>query len=343
MVVFTCNHCGDTLQKPKVAKHYQFRCRNAPFLTCADCLKDFRGEEYIVHTKCLTEAERYGGKDYVAKPNANKGERKQQEWISVVNNLLNGTINVSNAERNFLNTLSKYENIPRKKAKFLNFVRNAMGNRVNMTIVENVWDKMETAHKQSQESTTHIQEQNTTQTPEQNNDKATCIQNIDSNHSFDNQNIVENQNNENIYKENNSLKHQNGNDKVCKTNGDNRCEKKSKKRRLKSTNGQMSEDLQPAAKISKTSTLETNENENNNPFDWKKTILDIVEAKNEVSLQKLQKKVIKKYIRHVCNDVFNPTESEKAIAKFNKILKKMKKTCVIYVLEDTVKLPSLVK
>lgn len=343
MVVFTCNHCGDTLQKPKVAKHYQFRCRNAPFLTCADCLKDFRGEEYIVHTKCLTEAERYGGKDYVAKPNANKGERKQQEWISVVNNLLNGTINVSNAERNFLNTLSKYENIPRKKAKFLNFVRNAMGNRVNMTIVENVWDKMETAHKQSQESTIHIQEQDTTQTPEQNNDKATCIQNIDSNHSFDNQNIVENQNNENIYKENNSLKHQNGNDKVCKTNGDNRCEKKSKKRRLKSTNGQMSEDLQPAAKISKTSTLETNENENNNPFDWKKTILDIVEAKNEVSLQKLQKKVIKKYIRHVCNDVFNPTESEKAIAKYNKILKKMKKTYVIYVLEDTVKLPSLVK
>lgn len=346
MVVFTCNHCGDTLQKPKVAKHYQFRCRNPPFLTCADCLKDFRDEEYLVHTKCLTEAERYGGKDYVAKPNANKGERKQQEWLCVVNNLLNGTIDLSNAERNFLNALSKYENIPRKKTKFLNFIRNAMGNRVNMTIVEGIWDKMETAYKQqSQESAAHTQKQDTTQTLGQNNDKTT---NIDSNHSFDNRNIVENQNNENICKENNSSKHQNGNDKACETNGDNVCKKKSKKRQLKSTNVEMPEDLQPAVKISKTSTLETNENEsNNNPFDWKKTILDVVQAKDEVSLKKLQSKVIKKYISHVSNihDVCNQTdiEREKAIVKFNKTLKKMKKASVICVLEDTVKLPSLVE
>lgn len=127
-----------------------------------------RGEEYLAHTKCLTEAERYGGKDYVAKPNANKGERKQQEWICVVNNLLNGT-DLSNPERIFLGSLSKYENIPRKKAKFLNFIRSVMGNRVNMTIVESIWNKMETAHKQSQDSATHTQEQNTTQTLGQNN------------------------------------------------------------------------------------------------------------------------------------------------------------------------------
>lgn len=129
----------------------------------------FRNEEYNVHTKCLTEAERYGGKDYVSKPNANKGERKQQEWICVVSNLLNGTTDLSKAERNFLQTLSKYENIPRKKAKFFNFVHNAVGNRVNMSIVESVWDKMETIHKQSQESVTQTREQDSTQTPRQNN------------------------------------------------------------------------------------------------------------------------------------------------------------------------------
>lgn len=169
--------------------------------------------------------------------------------------------------------------------------------------------------------------------------------NIDSNLSFDNRNIVENQNNENICKENNSSKHQNGNDKTCETNGDNVCKKKSKKRRLKSTNIEMSEDLQPAAKISKTSTLETNENESNNiPFDWKKTILDVVQAKNEISLKKLQSKVIKKYVCHV-SDIHDQTdmEREKAIVKFNKTLKKMKKASVICVLEDTVKLPSLVE
>lgn len=128
------------------------------------------------------------------------------------------------------------------------------------------------------------------------------------------------------------------------------CKRKSKKRRLKSTNVQIPEDLQPAAKISKTSTLETNENEsNNNSFDWKKTILDVVQTKNEVSLKKLQSKVFKKYIRHVSNtntqDVYNPTdvECEKATAKFNKTLKKMKKASVICILEDIVKLPSLDK
>lgn len=135
---------------------------------------------------------------------------------------------------------------------------------------------------------------------------------------------------------------------MCETNGDNVSKKKSKKRRLKSTNAQIPEDLQPATKISKTSTLETNENEsNNNPFDWKKTILDIVRAKNEVSLKKLQSKVIKKYICHVSNiqDICNPTdvEREKTIAKINKTLKKMKKASVICILEDIVKLPSLVK
>lgn len=128
-----------------------------------------REEEYVAHTKCMTEAERYSGKDYVPKPSANKGERKQQEWICVVNNLLNGATDLSNMERNFLNTLSKHENIPRKKPKFLNFIRNAMGNRVNMNVVESVWNKMENEHKQNQQFA--LREQDTIQIREENNGK----------------------------------------------------------------------------------------------------------------------------------------------------------------------------
>lgn len=119
-----------------------------------------RNDEYVAHTKCITEAERYGAKDYVPKPSANKGERKQQEWINVVNDLLNGTVNLSNTERSFLNILSTYDNVPRKKAKFLNFVRNAVGNRINAMVVESVWNKMENAHKQSQQVATKISENN---------------------------------------------------------------------------------------------------------------------------------------------------------------------------------------
>lgn len=42
MVFFTCNKCGESLKKKDVEKHCNTRCRGPPFLTCVDCLKDFR-------------------------------------------------------------------------------------------------------------------------------------------------------------------------------------------------------------------------------------------------------------------------------------------------------------
>ncbi|XP_074095677.1 cell growth-regulating nucleolar protein isoform X2 [Cotesia typhae] len=148
MVVFACNNCGESLQKPRVAKHYQFQCRKQISLSCVDCFKDFLDDDYIAHTKCITEAERYGGKNFVAKPSANKGERKQQEWIKIINNVL-ATSNLTKDETNFLKSISKHENVPRKKGKFLNFVKNAMGYRVNLNTVESCWNKIETAFKEN--------------------------------------------------------------------------------------------------------------------------------------------------------------------------------------------------
>jgi cell growth-regulating nucleolar protein len=98
MVVFTCNHCGESLKKGNVDKH-AFRCRrqsensrgvlialiNSVFLlvsvSCMDCFKDFDQESYSQHTQCLTELQRYSGKDYVEKANANKGQKKQEAWV----------------------------------------------------------------------------------------------------------------------------------------------------------------------------------------------------------------------------------------------------------------------
>jgi hypothetical protein len=43
MVFFTCAHCGESLKKSKVEKHYQTVCsRNPVAVTCVDCCKDFR-------------------------------------------------------------------------------------------------------------------------------------------------------------------------------------------------------------------------------------------------------------------------------------------------------------
>lgn len=82
MVVFTCNHCGESLKKNHVDKHFNSRCRNnSIFVSCMDCFKDFDKVSFNTHIQCVTEAERYSGKDYVAKASQNKGQRKQEAWV----------------------------------------------------------------------------------------------------------------------------------------------------------------------------------------------------------------------------------------------------------------------
>ncbi|XP_054013424.1 cell growth-regulating nucleolar protein [Hylaeus anthracinus] len=351
MVVFTCNNCGETLQKPKVAKHYEFQCRTAPFLTCVDCFKDFRGEEYIAHTKCITEAQRYGGKDYVPKAGTNKGERKQQEWINIVNNILNSKVNLSNAERSFLNTLSKYENIPRKKGKFLNFVKNALGHKTNPEVVEKVWNIMETAYKNNLQTTPEKQEQENGKIDRKADDEKDIIENQENS-------VIENQNNENICKENQTEGEQNGiNESHTTDNGtaNNVSKKKKSKKRMlsetveekivepisnkKSESELVKEQLEesiPKKKSKSTVLSESSNNQCNNTtekstFDWKSAILDVVRSKGEISLKRLQKKVISRYMNFCSNTVTN----EKASTKFNK---KLKKISEIVISDEKVKL-----
>ena len=80
MPVFICENCNETLRRNKVATH---NCgRNCWYLSCMDCNKRFGGDEYLAHTSCVTEAERYQGALYVAKEN--KGDKKQQDWLGNV-------------------------------------------------------------------------------------------------------------------------------------------------------------------------------------------------------------------------------------------------------------------
>jgi len=171
-------------------------------------------------------------------------------------------------------------------------------------------------------------------------DEMKCTQNMNSNNSFDNQNVAENQNNENICKENNSASHQNGNDKTCEITESHLYERrsKSKKRQLEPISIQ-SEENQIAVKIRKQFSSDTSDNES--VFSWKKTILDILRAKNEMSLRKLRDKVMKKCIYYVFSlndDTFKLTEYTKAVAKFNKTIEKLKKSSAIYISENKVKL-----
>jgi cell growth-regulating nucleolar protein len=79
MVYFTCASCGHNFKKNEIERH-RFSCRSSMF-TCIDCNKDFINDDYKMHTKCVTESERYESKSFVA--SVNKGEAKQTAWVDV--------------------------------------------------------------------------------------------------------------------------------------------------------------------------------------------------------------------------------------------------------------------
>nr|CAH7742873.1 unnamed protein product [Callosobruchus chinensis] len=150
MVVFTCNHCGESLKKPSVEKHYHFTCRTTKSLTCVDCLKDFIGEEYAVHTRCLTEEERYAAKGSLVNV-VHKGEAKQESWLEMIRSILDMQPNMKPSHKHLLEKISNYNNVPRKKVKFMNFIMSSSGGRANRKEVEEVWDIIET-YKNNQKS-----------------------------------------------------------------------------------------------------------------------------------------------------------------------------------------------
>nr|XP_008272358.1 cell growth-regulating nucleolar protein isoform X3 [Oryctolagus cuniculus] len=78
MVFFTCNACGESVKKVQVEKHVSV-CRSCDSLSCIDCGRDFWGDDYKNHVKCVSEDQKYGGKGYEGK--THKGDVKQQAWI----------------------------------------------------------------------------------------------------------------------------------------------------------------------------------------------------------------------------------------------------------------------
>ncbi|KAI4900829.1 hypothetical protein NFI96_025099 [Prochilodus magdalenae] len=122
MVFFTCNSCGESLKKAQVDKH-KGMCRGCACLSCIDCGKDFWGEDYKNHVRCISEDQKYGGKDYEIK--ANKGDVKQQQWIQRIHEAMNKP-GINPKLKEVLNQISSYDNVPRKKAKFQNWMKSSL-------------------------------------------------------------------------------------------------------------------------------------------------------------------------------------------------------------------------
>ncbi|XP_059924163.1 cell growth-regulating nucleolar protein [Gadus macrocephalus] len=135
MVFFTCNACGESLKKVQVEKHVNM-CRGCEVLSCIDCGKDFWGNDYRNHLKCITEDQKYGGKGFEAK--SNKGEVKQQQWIQRIHDAMNKP-GVSQKMKDILSQVSSYDNVPRKKAKFQNWMKNSL-RMTNPNLQDEVWE-----------------------------------------------------------------------------------------------------------------------------------------------------------------------------------------------------------
>ncbi|XP_066576129.1 cell growth-regulating nucleolar protein [Amia ocellicauda] len=140
MVFFTCNACGESLKKGQVDKHVSV-CRSCQSLSCIDCGKDFWGDDYKNHVKCITEDQKYGGKGYEAK--SNKGDVKQQQWIQKIHEAMNKP-GISPKLREVLQQVSSYDNVPRKKGKFQNWMKNSLKLN-NQALQDQVWDIFSTA------------------------------------------------------------------------------------------------------------------------------------------------------------------------------------------------------
>ncbi|CAG2164933.1 unnamed protein product [Oppiella nova] len=93
-------------------------------VSCVDCGKDFT-YDYNLHTQCVSEDQKYGGLDYQPKANSNKGQQKQEEWIQKVKKAIIESTATKHI-KDLMQRLIAYDNIPRKRQKFINFVRNSL-------------------------------------------------------------------------------------------------------------------------------------------------------------------------------------------------------------------------
>merc|ERR1712106_525401 len=118
---------------------------------CIDCLKDFYGDEYKDHKACMSEEQRYSKEGRAGwdaeKGQGNKGESRQKSRTSNLRAILAETQNIDNDVKNIVNTILDHENIPRKKPKFTNFVKNIMRNRANIYAIDKTWELFSQALK----------------------------------------------------------------------------------------------------------------------------------------------------------------------------------------------------
>jgi len=144
MVSFNCDRCGNGFRKNQVESH-MYQC-GSNTVSCIDCSKNFDRNEFKQHIRCITESEKYESKSsFVQK--ANKGDVKQNAWFENVVSAVE-TFRGSQRAKELLEKLTEFPNIPRKKAKFFNFMKNSFRSYgVHDGLLAEIWTVIESFDK----------------------------------------------------------------------------------------------------------------------------------------------------------------------------------------------------
>lgn len=209
--------------------------------------------------------ERYSDKNYVAK--VNKGEAKQTEWIEMVQAVISET-DRKGPVKEILQKLATFENVPRKKAKFMNFMRNCAGSRMKTETLEEVWSLLEIKQKELKKS----------------NDDKKDKENVNKNENGHEQDIT-NGNNEQP--------------KIKRKLEDEDTENCSKMQKLESEKPNTEDSNGHEDEISRNGHA-AEDTEQHSKFEWKKEIVNCLNSNdNEISMKTLRKKMIENYLLSV--------------------------------------------
>ncbi|KAH3785632.1 cell growth-regulating nucleolar protein-like [Dreissena polymorpha] len=346
MVVFNCNACGEALKKNQVEKHYMTKCRSCNVLSCIDCGKDFWGNDYEQHTKCISEEEKYSGKNFVPKPGQNKNEVKQLQWLQQVQ-LAIDKAKTNPQLRDLLVRLRDYPNIPRKQNKFINFLANSIKCR-NPKVCNEAWKVlMENVEMPPKPAENGVNSKESAA----NSETKTADVVSETSSSAGRVNAVNGETTEidthklskREKKEERKMKaHKNEKkEKFVETNNEiKETSKKGKKRKKDALEDDEEEEVTSQDDSRLVSDAEIAEEESSEPvrkkfktkFNWAEVILEVVQSKGtEMKMKRLKKKVLAEYLSQGCTE----RSEEKLWAKFDKRLKRHPN---IKILGDKVKL-----
>ncbi|RXN22223.1 cell growth-regulating nucleolar [Labeo rohita] len=352
MVVFTCDSCGESVKKAQVETHV-LKCRSCQVLSCIDCGKDFWGDDYKNHIKCISEDQKYGGKHF--QPKENKGDVKQQQWIQRIQQAMERP-DIEPGVWKVLQMVSTHSNVPRKRAKFENWMKNCLKIRTQ-PLMEKVWEICSSAADGNGHQTNHQTSEDRTDLndgTETNKNEREERKNKNKKKRETSDENSEEQNGENTDEKQTRKKRKREEKEQNGQNKDEKSSKKQKKRKQEAFDGKdrisrtdavsafdrlftscvfdQSESLNPEGEEPENQESESN---STGKFNWKGTIKAVLRDAPEdgIAVKKLRKKVLAAYYSFSGDSNFR--SEEELLSLFNRKLNKNPK---FRVLKDRVRL-----